>query len=203
MILCDKDIKHYIKLGEIVIDPYVKSHVQPASYDVCLSNAFQVFRNYNQDIIDPQEDQRQSMERIEIDEDSSFVIHPGEFVLGSTQEKLTLPNYIVSRLEGKSSLGRLGLIVHCTAGYIDPGWTEGQITLELSNAANLPIRLRPGMKIGQLSFAKMTGPAEVPYGDPRLNSKYQGQQGPTISLMHKNYEVHKNYEMHENYENIP
>ena len=187
MILCDRDIKDAIAQGEIVISPYVESSVQPSSYDLRLASRFQVFRNHNQTVIDPEEDQRPNMEEILVLAGDSFIIHPGEFVLGCTLETVTNPTYLVSRLEGKSSLGRLGLIVHATAGYIDPGF-KGQITLELSNVANLPLRLRPNMKIGQLSFAKMTGPAEIPYGDPRLGSKYQGQQGPTVSLMHKNYE---------------
>ena len=188
MILCDYDIKKSILNKEIVIAPYEEKHIQPASYDVCISNVFQVFRNHNQTVIDPKEDQRRNMELIEVSEGSTFVIHPGEFVLGSTHESLTLPDHIVGKLEGKSSLGRLGLVVHCTAGFIDPGWTDGQITLELSNVANLPIRLTPGMKIGQISFSMMTGPARIPYGHPWLGSKYQGQRGPTVSLMHKDYE---------------
>lgn len=187
MILCDQDIKSSIQDQEIGIHPYDESSVQPSSYDVRLSSRFQVFRNHKQVVIDPEEDQRPNMEEIYVADNGVFIIHPGEFVLGCTVEVITNPIYIVSRLEGKSSLGRLGLIVHATAGYIDPGF-NGQITLELSNVANLPIRLRPGMKIGQISFSKMTGPAEIPYGDPRLKSKYQGQQGPTVSLMHKNYE---------------
>lgn len=186
MVLSDRRIKDSIASGYIRIEPYDESNVQPSSVDVRLSNLFQVFRNHNQLVIDPREDQRDHMEQIEIDNGDPFVIHPGEFVLGCTYETIRNPNDLVSRLEGKSSLGRLGLIVHATAGYIDPGFV-GQITLELSNVANLPILLFPLMKIAQLSFCEMTGLAEIPYGDARLGSKYQRQRGPTPSRMHLNY----------------
>jgi len=187
MILCDHDIKLAVEQNKLGIDPYNLENVQPASYDVSLSNLFQVFLVSNRRFIDPREDQRPNMQRIETPEGNVFVLDPGKFALGSTCEVIRNPHNLVSRLEGKSSLGRLGLVVHATAGYIDPGF-EGRITLELFNMASLPILLYPGMKIGQLSFARMTGCAEIPYGDSRLGSKYQGQMEPTVSLMHKNYE---------------
>ena len=128
------------------------------------------------------------MERVSVEEGKPFILHPGEFVLGTTLERLTLPDDIVARIEGKSSLGRLGLLIHATAGFVDPGWSNGQITLELSNVAPLPIRLWPGMKIAQLSFMRMDAPAERPYGHPELGSKYQGQKGPTPSRYWRNFE---------------
>ena len=186
MILSDFSIKEAVALGRIVITPYDESLVQPASIDIRLDGRFRVFRNYKYSCIDPKADQDGLTELVTVDEGSPFVIHPGEFVLGNTVERIKIGNDLVARLEGKSSLGRLGLIVHATAGYIDPGFV-GNITLELSNVANLPILLYPGMKVGQISFFAMTTPADRPYGHPSLGSKYKGQDAPTASKMHLNF----------------
>lgn len=187
MILSDRTIKESISAGRIKITPYDALSVQPASIDIRLDNRFRVFRNYRYTSIDPKESQDGLTELVEVNLDEPFVIHPGEFVLGNTVERIALGNDLVARLEGKSSLGRLGLIVHATAGYIDPGF-EGNITLELSNVANLPILLYPGMKIGQISFQAMTSEADRPYGHPSLGSKYKGQEAPTASKMHLNFD---------------
>ena len=186
MILSDRSIKEGIAAGRIVITPYDESLVQPASIDIRLDGRFRVFRNYKYSCIDPREAQEGLTELITVSEDEQFIVHPGEFILGNTVERIALGNDLVARLEGKSSLGRLGLIVHATAGYIDPGF-DGNITLELSNVANLPIRLYPGMKVGQISFFAMTTPADRPYGHPSLGSKYKGQTAPTASKMHLNF----------------
>ena len=186
MILSDRSIKEYIAAGRIVLTPYDESLVQPASIDIRLDGRFRVFRNYRYSCIDPKAVQQDLTELIEVADDEPFIVHPGEFILGNTVEHIKLGNDLVSRLEGKSSLGRLGLIVHATAGYVDPGF-EGNITLELSNVANLPIRLYPGMKVGQLSFFAMSTPADRPYGHPGLGSKYKGQTAPTASRMHLNF----------------
>ena len=186
MILSDRSIKESIADGRIVITPYDESLVQPASIDIRLDGRFRVFRNYRYSCIDPKALQEDLTELIEVGPDEPFIVHPGEFILGNTVERIKLGDDLVARLEGKSSLGRLGLIVHATAGYVDPGF-EGNITLELSNVANLPIRLYPGMKVGQISFFAMSTPADRPYGHPGLGSKYKGQSAPTASRMHLNF----------------
>lgn len=186
MILSDGTIRRLLAEGRIVIDPLDDAQIQPASVDVRLGNTFLVFRRHANTDIDPWQTSDDLMEPVIVEENQSFILHPGEFVLGTTYERLTLPNDIVARIEGKSSLGRLGLLIHATAGFVDPGWTNGQITLELSNVAPLPIRLWPRMKIAQFSFVQMDAPAERPYGHPELGSKYQGQQGPVASRYRKN-----------------
>jgi len=187
VILSDRDIRAEIAAGRIVIDPYVPEAVQPSSVDLHLDRRFRVFRNSRYPYIDVRTDQPELTELVEIAGDEPFILHPGEFVLGSTFERVELPNDLVARLEGKSSLGRLGLLIHSTAGYVDPGW-EGNLTLELSNVANLPITLYDGMKIGQISFQRLTSPVEVGYGDARIGSKYRGQRDPTASLYHRDFE---------------
>ena len=187
MILSDRDIRAAIEAGRIVIDPFTADAIQPSSVDLHLDRRFRVFRNNRYPYIDVREEQPDLTELVEIDEERPFILHPGEFVLGSTLERVALPDDLVARLEGRSSLGRLGLLIHSTAGYVDPGW-DGNLTLELSNVANLPITLYFGMKIGQISFERMSSPVEVPYGDPRLGSRYRGQRDPTASLYHRDFE---------------
>ena len=187
MILSDRDIRGEIDAGRIVIDPFVADAVQPSSVDLHLGNRFRVFRNNRTAVIDPRQDQPELTELVEIAGDEPFILHPGEFVLGATLERVGLPDDLVARLEGRSSLGRLGLLIHSTAGYVDPGW-EGTLTLELSNVANLPIKLYDGMKIGQISFQRLSSPAEVSYGDERLGSRYRGQTDPTASRYHADFE---------------
>ena len=187
MVLSDRDIRAEIDAGRIVIDPYVPEAVQPSSVDLHLDNRFRVFRNSRYPYIDVREEQPELTELVQIAEDEPFILHPGEFVLGSTLERIELPNDVVGRLEGRSSLGRLGLLIHSTAGYVDPGW-EGNLTLELSNVANLPITLYDGMKIGQIGFQRMSSPVEIGYGDARLGSRYRGQRDPTASLYHRDFE---------------
>jgi dCTP deaminase len=187
MILSDRDIRAELAAGRIVIDPYMPEAVQPSSVDIHLGNRFRVFRNNRTAVIDPRADQPELTELVEIAGDEPFILHPGEFVLGATFERVALPDDLVARLEGRSSLGRLGLMIHSTAGYVDPGW-EGTLTLELSNAANLPIKLYDGMKIGQISFQRLSSPAEVLYGDPRIGSRYRGQTDPTASRYHADFE---------------
>ena len=187
MVLSDGDIRAEIEAGRIVLEPYVPEAVQPSSVDLHLDNRFRVFRNSRYPYIDVREEQPELTELVEIRDDEPFILHPGEFVLGSTLERVELPNDLVARLEGKSSLGRLGLLIHSTAGYVDPGW-EGNLTLELSNVANLPITLYDGMKIGQISFQRLSSPVEVAYGDSRLGSRYRGQRDPTASLYHRDFE---------------
>src|ERR687897_1519637 len=186
MILSDRDIRAGLAGGRIVLDPSLPEAVQPSSVDVHLGNRFRVFRNNRTAVIDPREDQPELTELVEISGDEPFILHPGEFVLGATFERVALPDDLVARLEGKSSLGRLGLLIPSTAGYVDPGW-DGYLTLELSNVANLPITIYPAMKIGQLSFVQMSEPAETPYGAGALGSKYQGQRGPTPSRYWQNF----------------
>ena len=186
MILSDHSIREAIGAGRIQLEPFDESLVQPASVDVRLDRYFRVFLNHTMPVIDVKKNLEELTRLVEIDEGNSFVLHPGEFVLGSTLERVALPVDLVARIEGKSSLGRLGLLIHSTAGFIDPGW-DGHITLELSNVANLPITLYPGMKIGQISFLAMTTPADVPYGSGNLGSKYQGQRGPTPSRYWENF----------------
>jgi len=185
MIFSDRTIKDALHSGRITIDPLGSDSLQPSSVDLRLSRYFRVFRNYSQGIIDVKESQESLTEPIEVDKGGVMMLHPGEFVLGSTVERISLTSDVVGRLEGKSSLGRLGLLIHSTAGFIDPGF-DGHITLELSNVATLPITLYPGMRIGQISFLEMTTAAENPYGSSGLGSKYQGQVGPTPSRYHLN-----------------
>ena len=187
MILSDRDIRGEIERGRIVIDPFTPEAIQPSSVDLHLDRRFRVFRNNRYPYIDVRQEQPELTELLEISGDEPFVLHPGEFVLGSTLERVALPNDLVSRLEGKSSLGRLGLLIHSTAGYVDPGW-DGNLTLELSNVASLPIALYQGMRIGQISFQRLSSPVEVPYGDERIGSKYRGQRDPTASLYHRDFE---------------
>jgi len=186
VVLSDGAIRRLIEAGRIGIDPYDPSLLQPSSLDVRVDRLFRVFRNSRYPFIDVREPQDDLTELVEVEGDEPFILHPGEFVLGSTLERVTLPDDLVARLEGKSSLGRLGLLIHSTAGFIDPGW-DGHVTLELSNVANLPITIYPAMKIGQLSFVQMSEPAEKPYGSGGLGSKYQGQRGPTPSRYWKNF----------------
>jgi dCTP deaminase len=187
VILSDLTIRRLLGEGRIGIDPYDDGLVQPSSVDVRVDRFFRVFRNSRYPYIDVKQEQEELTELVEIDDETPFILHPGEFVLGSTLERIQLPDDLVARLEGKSSLGRLGLLIHSTAGFIDPGW-DGHVTLELSNVANLPITIYFGMKIGQVSFVQMTESAETPYGAGSLGSKYQGQQGPTPSRYWKNFE---------------
>jgi dCTP deaminase len=180
MILSDGDIRRELAAGRIVIEPFDERDVQPSSVDLHVDSRFRVFANTRYPYIDVREPMPDLTELIEVAGDEPFILHPGEFVLGSTLERVAIPDDLVARLEGKSSLGRLGLLIHSTAGYVDPGW-NGYLTLELSNVANLPITIYAGMKIGQISFFQLSSPAEVPYGSKQTRSKYQGQRGPTPS----------------------
>jgi dCTP deaminase len=173
--------------GRIEIDPYDESLLQPSSVDVRVDRFFRVFHNNRYPYIDVREEQEDLTELVEIEDGTPFILHPGEFVLGSTLERIRLPDDLVARLEGKSSLGRLGLLIHSTAGFIDPGW-DGHVTLELSNVANLPVTIYPDMKIGQISFVQLTEPAATPYGTGTIGSKYQGQRGPTPSKYWQNFQ---------------
>ncbi len=186
VILSDKSIHEALEAGRIVIEPLGPGCVQPSSVDLHVDRYFRVFRNHTLGYIDVRQDMEDLTELIEIPGDGVFILHPGEFVLGSTAERVRLPDDLVARLEGKSSLGRLGLLIHSTAGFVDAGW-DGHLTLELSNVANLPITLYPGMKIGQISFLEMTTPADQPYGTGTLGSKYKGQRGPTPSRYFENF----------------
>jgi dCTP deaminase len=185
VVLSDRTIRRLIDEGRIGIDPFDPDLMQPSSLDVRVDRYFRVFRNSRYPYIDVKTEQEELTELVESG-DEAFILHPGEFVLGSTLERVTLPDDLVARLEGKSSLGRLGLLIHSTAGFIDPGW-DGHVTLELSNVANLPITIYPGMKIGQLSFVQLSEPAERPYGSTGIGSKYQGQRGPTPSRYWQNF----------------
>lgn len=186
MLLSDRDIRSSLASGRLGIDPFDESMVQPSSVDVRLDRLFRVFNNTKYTHIDPAQQQDELTSLVEPAEGEPFVLHPGEFVLGSTLEFCALPDDLAGRLEGKSSLGRLGLLTHSTAGFIDPGF-NGHITLELSNVANLPITLWPGMKIGQLCLFRLSSPAENPYGSAAAGSKYQGQRGPTPSKAYLNF----------------
>ena len=186
MILSDRTIREQLAAGRIVIDPLDDGCIQPSSIDLTLDPRFRVFRNHTRGIIDVKEDLTDLTELVTVPADTPFILHPGEFVLGAAFERIAVPDDLVARLEGKSSLGRLGLLIHSTAGYVDAGF-DGQITLELSNVANLPITLYPKMKIGQISFVQMTTPADKPYGSGALGSKYKGQDGPTPSQYWKNF----------------
>jgi dCTP deaminase len=185
VVLSDRTIRRLLEEGAIGIDPYDEALLQPSSVDVRVDRYFRVFRNSRYPYIDVKQEQEDLTELVEIDEEP-FILHPGEFVLGSTLETVRLADDLVARLEGKSSLGRLGLLIHSTAGFVDPGW-DGHVTLELSNVANLPITIYHGMKIGQLSFMQLSEAAERPYGSGGLGSKYQGQKGPTPSRYWKNF----------------
>ncbi|GAA1258176.1 dCTP deaminase [Janibacter melonis] len=180
MLLSDRDIRAEVDAGRVVLDPWDPAMVQPSSVDVRLDRYFRLFDNHKYPVIDPAQDQPELTRLVEVDPAEGFVLHPGEFVLGSTLETITLPDDLAARVEGKSSLGRLGLLTHATAGFVDPGFS-GHVTLELSNVATLPIMLWPGMKIGQFCFMRLTSPAEVPYGSATFGSHYQGQRGPTAS----------------------
>ena len=187
MIFSDRTIRQAVESGSIVIDPYEPSFVQPSSVDLRVGDGFRVFVNHRYSEIDPRSPQSDLTQLVAVGPKDPFMLHPGEFVLGSTLERIKLGDDVVARLEGKSSLGRLGLLIHSTAGFIDPGF-EGHITLELSNVATLPIAIYPEMKIGQISFYQMTTAAEFPYGSPELGSKYQGQTGPTASRSHRDFD---------------
>jgi dCTP deaminase len=186
VLLSDRDIRTEIDNERIALDPWDEAMVQPSSVDVRLDRFFRLFDNHKYPHIDPSMDQPDLTRLVEVKGDEPFVLHPGEFVLGATYELVTLPDDIAARLEGKSSLGRLGLLTHSTAGFIDPGFS-GHVTLELSNVATLPITLWPGMKIGQLCFFRLSSPAEHPYGAERYGSRYQGQRGPTASRSSANF----------------
>ena len=186
MVLSDRTIRRLLEEERIGIEPYDDELLQPSSVDVRVDRLFRVFNNARYPFIDVKREMEDLTSLVEVEADEPFILHPGEFVLGSTLERITLPDDLVARLEGKSSLGRLGLLIHSTAGFIDPGW-DGHVTLELSNVANLPITIYYGMKIGQLSFVQLTEPAETPYGTGAIGSKYQGQAGPTPSRYWRNF----------------
>ena len=186
MLLSDRDILAEIDNGRVVLDPLERSMIQPSSIDVRLDKFFRVFDNHKYPHIDPAADQSDLTREVSVELGEEFILHPGEFVLGSTYELITLPDDVAARLEGKSSLGRLGLMTHSTAGFIDPGFS-GHVTLELANVATLPIKLYPGMKIGQLCFFRLSSPAEHPYGSEKYGSRYQGQRGPTASRSYANF----------------
>jgi dCTP deaminase len=186
VLLSDRDIKAEIASGRVVLEPYDEDMVQPSSIDVRIDRYFRVFENHRYPHIDPAEEQPELTRVVEPLPNEPFILHPGEFALASTYEVVTLPDDVAARLEGKSSLGRLGLLTHSTAGFIDPGFS-GHVTLELSNVATLPIKLWPGMKIGQLCFIRLSSPAEHPYGSSLYGSRYQGQRGPTPSKSHQSF----------------
>jgi dCTP deaminase len=186
VLLSDRDIRAELDSGRIQLDPSAPEMVQPSSIDVRLDRFFRLFDNHKYAHIDPSQPQEDLTRLVEVDPEEAFILHPGEFVLGSTYEQVTLPEDIAARLEGKSSLGRLGLLTHSTAGFIDPGFS-GHVTLELSNMATLPIKLWPGSKIGQLCFFQLSSPAEHAYGSGPYLNRYQGQRGPTASRSHLNY----------------
>jgi dCTP deaminase len=186
VLLSDRDIKAEISAGRVQMDPYDEAMIQPSSIDVRLDRWFRVFENHKYPHIDPSIEQEDLTRLVETEGDEPFILHPGEFVLGSTYEVVSLPEDVAGRLEGKSSLGRLGLLTHSTAGFIDPGFS-GHVTLELSNVATLPITLYPGMKIGQLCLFRLSSPAEHPYGSKKYGSRYQGQRGPTPSRSFANF----------------
>lgn len=186
MLLSDGDIKKELESGRVKVEPFDRAMLQPSSVDVRLDRFFRVFENHKYSVIDPAAEQPDLTKAVELKGDEEFILHPGEFVLASTYEVITLPDDVAGRLEGKSSLGRLGLLTHSTAGFIDPGFS-GHITLELSNVANLPVKLYPGMKIGQLCLFKLSSPAENPYGSAKYGSRYQNQRGPTASKSWLNF----------------
>ena len=186
MLLSDRDIRAEIEGGRVKVEPFSEKMIQPSSVDVRLDRFFRVFENHKYSVIDPSIEQSELTREVAVNPDEHFILHPGEFVLASTYEVISLPDDIAGRLEGKSSLGRLGLLTHSTAGFIDPGFS-GHITLELSNVANLPVKLFPGMKIGQLCLIKLSSAAEHPYGSQVYGSRYQGQRGPTPSKSWLNF----------------
>nr|WP_220478715.1 MULTISPECIES: dCTP deaminase [Micrococcus] len=186
--LSDRDIRAELDSGRVGLDPLDPAMVQPASVDVRLDRFFRLFDNHRYAHIDPRQEQDELTRLVEVDPDEAFILHPGEFVLGSTYEQVTLPDDLAARLEGKSSLGRLGLLTHSTAGFIDPGFS-GHVTLELSNVATLPITLWPGMKIGQLCFFRLSSAAQSPYGTGANQNRYQGQRGPTASRAHRDFHL--------------
>jgi len=186
VLLSDRDITAQLDEGRIRLDPYAPEMIQPSSIDVRLDRFFRVFENHRYPHIDPAEEQPELTRLVEPGVDDPFILHPGEFVLGSTYEQVSLPDDVAARLEGKSSLGRLGLLTHSTAGFIDPGFS-GHVTLELSNVATMPIKLWPGMKIGQLCFFQLSSPSEHPYGSATYGSRYQNQRGPTPSRSYLNF----------------
>ena len=188
MLLSDRDIRAVIDSGRVCLKPYDETMVQPSSIDVRLDKYFRLFDNHKYPFIDPAEDQPDLTRLIEVERGDPLILHPGEFVLGSTFEIVTLPGDLAARLEGKSSLGRLGLLTHSTAGFVDPGFS-GHVTLELSNVATLPIKLWPGMKVGQLCFIRLSSPTENPYGSAKYGSRYQGQRGPTASRSFQNFHL--------------
>ncbi len=187
MVLSDKTIKEYLEKGNILIDPLDEKDIQPASVDLHIDNGILVFKNSSEPFIDLRKELPNLTEKIEIQKEVPFMLHPGEFVLASTIERIKLGTNVVGRLEGKSSLGRVGLLIHSTAGYVDPGW-DGQLTLELTNVAKLPITLYYGMRIGQISFLSLSSEAENPYGSSKLSSRYQGQSDPTASKIHIDFD---------------
>jgi len=187
-VLSDRDIAAALASGRVKVEPYDPADLQPSSVDLHLDRSFRVFRNNRYPFIDVRSPQPDLTELLSIADEEPFVLHPGEFVLGQTIEWVELPDDLVARLEGKSSLGRLGLLIHSTAGYVDPGW-KGKLTLELSNVANLPIALYFGMEIGQISFFQMSSPVDRPYGSTGLGSKYQGQSEPTASAYFEDFEL--------------
>ena len=186
MLMSDRDIRAEIEAGNVGLEPLDMSLLQPSSFDVRLDRFFRLFDNHKYGFIDPAENMSELTRLVEVKSDEPFILHPGEFVLGSTYEYVTLPDNIAARLEGKSSLGRLGLLTHSTAGFVDPGF-KGHVTLELANVSNLPIKLWPGMKVGQLCFFQLTSPSENPYGSDKYGSRYQGQRGPTASRSYLNF----------------
>jgi dCTP deaminase len=186
VLLSDRDIRAEVDAGRVGLDPFDPAMVQPSSVDVRLDRMFRVFENHRYPHIDPAQEQPELTRMVEPAGEEPFILHPGEFVLGSSFEAVTLPDDVAARLEGKSSLGRLGLLTHSTAGFIDPGFS-GHVTLELSNVATLPIKLWPGMKIGQLCFFRLSSAAEHPYGSAVYGSRYQGQRGPTPSRSYANF----------------
>jgi dCTP deaminase len=186
VVLSDRTIRAEIEAGRISVDPYDASLVQPSSIDVRVDRRFRVFRNSRYPFIDVRAPMDELTELVEVEDGEAFILHPGEFVLGQTLERITLPDDLVARLEGKSSLGRLGLLIHSTAGFVDPGFS-GNLTLELSNVANLPITIYEAMPIGQISFMRMDGPVDRPYGSETMQSKYQGQGEPTPSRFYENF----------------
>jgi dCTP deaminase len=190
VLLSDRDIKAEIAAGRVKVEPFDGQMIQPSSVDVRLDRFFRVFENHKYSVIDPSIEQSELTREVAVENGEEFILHPGEFVLASTYEVITLPDDIAGRLEGKSSLGRLGLLTHSTAGFIDPGFS-GHITLELSNVANLPVKLFPGMKIGQLCLIKLSSPTENPYGSALYGSRYQGQRGPTASKSWLNFHQSK------------
>ena len=186
MLLSDRDIRSEIDAGRVRLDPWDPEMVQPSSVDVRLDKYFRLFDNHKYPYIDPAEEQPELTRLVEVAADEPFILHPGEFVLGSILEAVTLPDDVAARVEGKSSLGRLGLLTHATAGFVDPGFS-GHVTLELSNVATLPIKLWPGMKVGQLCFFRLSSPVEHAYGSAKHGSHYQGQRGPTASRSYENF----------------